>query len=196
MNIDQMRALGNECFAAFNQKAPEHAARAWSLWADMCRYVPFEAAPWIRDQIIELESMPRNFGKAVRDLFWRWKEETGRGAKIAACPDCDSDMPGYFLVWGAEHGGMPTRFVVRCACNAAPPSYHLCTFSREQAGDHGFRVLPQGESAIQFEARLAESVSPGCVGTREAYMNAVHNTDFSQSQRHKDALAEAEGRYA
>lgn len=114
MNIDEIRTLGTDCYAAFNQRAPEWSSKAWTLWAEMCASVPLEASVWIRGRIIELDSMPRNFGKAVKGLAADWRSAHGKHREtIVPCPECDTKTPGFFTVW--RHDG--SRVLVRCACN-------------------------------------------------------------------------------
>ena len=63
MNAVEMRALVNDCCAAFNASPP--SARSCELWAEMCARVPVRAAAFIRARILERDTLPRNFGKAA-----------------------------------------------------------------------------------------------------------------------------------
>lgn len=157
MNTEQIRALGTECCAAFSQNPPDPDSRAWSLWADACAHVPFEAAPWIRDRIIEnMDAMPRNFGKAVRDQFLLWRPEAApSSAGTGPCRECGEDAPGFFLAWDYDKQGNPHRFLCRCACNEDRRYARTPAYTRRDAARKGWRVLPPGRSPAEFETELS-----------------------------------------
>lgn len=154
--------------------------------------MPLEAAPWVRGQIIEIESMPRNFGNAVRDRFWSWRAEFGKGSRMNACPERDTDTPGYFAAWHRDGKGVPCRFVCRCACGSAPPGKRLVTIFKMQAACKGWELSPQRVSVVEFEIRLAGRVIPGLAVGEGSYLSAARNQDFRTRRERIEALAEAE----
>lgn len=114
MTETELITLGNDCYAAFNQTAPKQGARSWSLWAEMCKDVPLAAAGYIRGKVIELDSMPRNFGKAVRSYWHEWRAEKGQPYQAqTGCAICDKSTPGFFTVWRVDGN----RVLCRCKCN-------------------------------------------------------------------------------
>ena len=159
MNREEMRSLVNDCCAAFNAKPPE--TRSCELWAEMCGAVPMAAAKWIRGKIIDLEAMPRNFGKAVLALFREW--ESTRTSREIRCPDCDPDLPpGHF--WGiraVNNIGRQEyiRVVVMCQCHPCreddETGLKFRKRSKAQACREGFGLMRPGEKFAQFSERVS-----------------------------------------
>ncbi len=158
MTEDELRLLGRDCYVAFNQAAPESGGRAWRLWAEMCADIPMAASRHIRERIIALDAMPRNFGKAVRTfgLEWRQARRSGGFAR-EACPDCDRETPGFFTVWQDLGHGRRHRFLVRCRCNQGPACEGMPALSKEEARQAGYLVVPENfEGGVPaYELELA-----------------------------------------
>ena len=158
MNIEELVSLGRDCYAAFNQAMPDPSARTWALWAELCAEVPLAAAPWIRSRVIDQDGMPRNFGKAVKDLGREWRTVRaagGRpGAKAGGCPECDAGTPGFFTVWDISRGE-PHAFVAQCACSHGPRPEGMMRLTRARAAANGWLFPGPGESGASFAAALA-----------------------------------------
>lgn len=137
MNIDELKTLGRDCFSAFTATFPEKNTRSWEVWAEMCADVPLAAAPYIKEKIIELDSLPRNFGKAVRDLGLEWKySKTDRSPRFNACPECDPAMPGFLMVWDTS----THRFIARCTCNRDKQWAHLESLTHAEIKRRGWSL--------------------------------------------------------
>ena len=150
MTLEEMRSLGQDCYAAFNAKPPDFASRAWILWAEMCAEVGTEALAYIRGKIIELDSMPRNFGKAVRSLWHEWRSEKGQVHQSQAdCDVCDKQTPGFFTVWRR----CGNRVLCRCRCNHDKGLESIPYRTPADMVELGYIVRPQGYagSFLQFE---------------------------------------------
>jgi hypothetical protein len=105
----------------------------------MCADISFIAAAWIRGKMVELDSIPRNFGKAVRDIGREWREQSG--VKIpppVACPRCDAETPGFFTVW--RPGGF--RSLAKCQCNKQPQFAAWQARSEFELAQLGYIVRP------------------------------------------------------
>ena len=139
----ELRTLGNDCYAAFNSVPPPPSSRAWALWAEVCANVPLAAAVWIRSRIIEGDSLPRNFGKAVLGLFreWRVSQNSVRVAGTG-CPDCDQQLPGFFYAWRKKDDGRVHSALCRCRCNTDPCFDQLPAMTKQEAEARGFAVMP------------------------------------------------------
>jgi hypothetical protein len=159
MNAEELKSLGQDCYAAFNVLIPGWNSPAWKIWAEMCANVPLEAVPWIRSKIVELDSIPRNFGKAVRGYWRDWRHESGQPREtLRCCPECDRQTPGFFTVWRRDG----CRVLMRCYCNAAEEYANMPRVTRAMAGNivynqaAGLRYLvaPAGERFLDFEKRM------------------------------------------
>lgn len=142
MNALEMRALVNDCCAAFNASPPP--ARSCELWAEMCDRVPVRAAAFIRARILERETLPRNFGKAVLDLHREWQSTLPAPERRACCPDCDPALPGFFYAWKRDASGILHSLVFRCLCNEDPALGDMPRASKEKARREGYAVMPRG----------------------------------------------------
>lgn len=161
MTIDELRSLARDCYAAFNQAMPEASSRAWTLWAEMCAEVPLRAAPFIRDRILQLDSLPRNFGKAVSGYGEEWMFSNGGIDAAPNCPDCDPATPGFFPAWREDGRGGHIRFMVKCRCNRGGRAFRkMWRGSREDAAKRGWITMPPGMSAVAFEMTLAGWPAP------------------------------------
>lgn len=192
MNIDELRMLGKDCYAAFNQNAPDFNGRAWTLWAETCADIPVAASQFIRGKIIDLESMPRNFGKAVRQYGQEWRYSKGIAAHVfQECPDCDKGTPGFFYAWDKMENGKWHRLLVRCHCNQGKPVEGMLHMTKNQAACAGYEVVPQGFGGgmLVYELQLMGITASGEV---DAYIKAARSTNLKQRRSHLDALAEAE----
>ena len=193
MTIDELRMLGRDCYAAFNQAAPDFSGRAWTLWAEMCAGIPVAASPFIRGKIIELDAMPRNFGKAVRQFGQEWRAaKSGSRFVFQLCPDCDKETPGFFSAWENLKNGMPHRFLIRCCCNNGKDVEGMAQMSKAGALKAGFLVVPANYDGgvLVYEAALLGTPSHN---HDNRYIRAAENRNFKQRPAHRHAVAEAEG---
>ena len=142
MTVIEMRALVNDCCAAFSAAPPP--ARSCELWAEMCERVPVRAAAFIRARILERESLPRNFGKAVLELHRDWLATLPAPERRPCCPDCDPALPGFFYAWKRNSAGIPHSCVFRCLCNEDPALGDMPRASKEKARSDGYTVMPRG----------------------------------------------------
>ena len=156
MNALELHALACDCYAAFNASAPGQDSRAMQLWAEMCAKVPLQAGRWIRGKIIEQDSLPRNFGKAVYALYHDWLAANPLPQRPAACcPSCDAQIPGFFFTWSKQDGRLAQR-VAKCVCNVDPAFAGLPGMDKYAARERGFFVRPHGwkRSLGEFEREV------------------------------------------
>lgn len=154
MTLQEMTALAEDCFAAFNAAPPK--GKACEIWAEQCAYVTFESTIWIREKLINRESLPRQFGLEVQRLFTDWKSERGiKQGQQKACPNCDLEIPGFFFGWKNFDGHM-YKLTFRCHCNKIKEYQHLECKHKKQAELEGFTVMPEGyrKGSGLFEAEL------------------------------------------
>lgn len=159
MSEQELKILGHDCYAAFNAAPPAASSRAWALWAEMCAPVPLKAAPWIRSRILEQDSMPRNFGKAVLCLWQDWHAaQRGSAARRDPCPDCDAALPGFFYWWRHDASGRLYSGLFRCLCNHDSYYDPMPRRSKDQARREGYSVMPEGFQGgwAAFTARMME----------------------------------------
>ena len=196
MTKDELTALGRDCYAAFNAVPPVSSSPAWGLWAEMCARVHIRAGAWIRSRLIEQDSMPRNFGKAVAALYREWQAEHGQGpAGRSCCPECDPRIPGYFYGWKKENGYVHS-FICRCLCNDDPSLGPMPRMSREYAAAQGISALPvdyQGGPA-RFEREvfgLACAFGPSGFGMEARRLARSPEFDGGMRPAHARELADA-----
>ncbi|WP_302580146.1 hypothetical protein [uncultured Desulfovibrio sp.] len=107
----------DEIYSVFGRQRPAYGTPAYrSLWRRVVeeRGVPNEAAKHIAYALSERDSLPLNLGKAILAEFDNWlAEHPEKRARMTACPECSSDMPGFFWAWDAGR-----RVVCKCACNS------------------------------------------------------------------------------
>lgn len=193
MNIENLQTLARECCHAFNQAPISPSAGCWVIWAEICADVPATAMKYIRDKIVELDTLPRNFGKHVRHYGREWMLSRGiRNHVHKACPDCDRETVGFFTAWKKLDNGEWSRFLVRCLCNQEQLIEGMQHMAKSQAACAGYEVVPHGfeGGVLAYEMQL--------MGTRvdagfTVYMKAARNRNFKKRQGHLEAMAEAEG---
>lgn len=193
MNIENLQTLARECCSAFNQAPISGTAGCWPIWAEICVDIPAAAMKYVRDKIVELDTLPRNFGKHVRHYGREWMLSRGIKNHVhRACPDCDRETLGFFTAWQKMGNGDWNRFLVRCHCNQGQPIEGMLHMTKNQASCTGYEVVPQGfeGGVLAYEMQL--------MGTPvdmsfNAYTRAVRNRNFRPRQGHLDAMADAEG---
>ena len=142
MTAEQMAMLAGTCAAAFSRSEPKDSAI--KLWAAMCDMIPPEAIPFIRNALMQEDSWPANFGKAVYARYCEWKTtQPGLARERRRCPDCDREIPGYFHVWKAVDGQL-LCWVQRCLCNDSPEDAGWMPMSKSQAVEAGYSVRGNG----------------------------------------------------
>lgn len=148
MTEQELITLGRDCYAVFNAVPPPVPSRAWALWGEMCASVPLKAAPHIRAKIMELDSMPRNFGKFVLQSGREWLAQGGGSGgpdrRRECCPECEPRMPGYFYGWTKDSAGLVHSCLCRCLCNDDPALGKMPRMSREYAASRDICVMPVG----------------------------------------------------
>ncbi len=155
MNIEEIRMLGNACFAAFNSNPPSPTSQTWAIWAEMCDGIPVQASPYIKSKIVELDTKPSNFGKTFRQYGIEWKTTTGyRDAKIHPCPDCDPEVPGFFYAFEPGNDGHPHSFLVRCHCNQGRFFSEMIHMTKVQAESRGYVVRSENETILGASFRM------------------------------------------
>lgn len=197
----ELRTLGHDCYAAFNQRPPEHSSRAWTLWAELCTEVPLEAAPWIRARILEQEACPRNFGRAVLHLFYEWRVKSGYNsqAQTTLCGSCDRETPGFYTAYEWTPGWYLHSSSVRCPCNTDSAWRDMLSFHKAEAERRGYMVKQHGESLAEFEAALLAEGQARRGGGRGGVVNpgfdrvARTMSGVKSRARHMDYAADAEG---
>jgi hypothetical protein len=184
----ELRSLATECYGVFNAAKPASGGAAWRVWAEMCAGIPVIAAPYIIAQFAELESMPRNFGKAVRQFGQEWKQAHGIKSFVdGLCPDCDREIPGHFWAFDFQ-GGAWHWFAARCACNCATGFEAQERMTKKQAVESGLTVIPSGDDCgfMAFLTRLeGGEVLPG-----GKFSLAAGSRDFRKRAAHLSMLAE------
>lgn len=192
MNTDDLQKLAKECCNAFNQPPIAPNAGCWPVWTEMCADIPAGAMKHVRDRIIGLDAMPRNFGKAVRHHGQEWMVSRGSGYFARKpCPDCDRESVGFFTAWQKLPDGSWRRFLVHCLCNKGKPVKDMLRMTKSQAAAAGYTVVPQGYAGCVagYEIELMGTpVDP----SPDAHLEAARNKDFKRRHSHLEALPEAE----
>jgi len=198
---NELRQFSRECYAALGAKAPESSSPAWRIWAEMCADVPLTAVPYIRGKLFELDSMPRNFGKAVKALAAEWRSDTRQPKpEQQCCHECYPPFPGFFPGWQKAEGGMLYKFMIRCLCNGNPYFDPMPRKSKAQAEREGYTVLPVGRrSAVEFEMETFYPERRGKGGLGQLPVRLARNPAPQESVRkahaeqleYYDYLAEA-----
>jgi len=87
-------------------------------WHDKIKFVPIIALPWIIDRIQEMDSLPRNIPKLIKELWFQYRRENPEKAvqDIQDCGGCGSQ--GFFLVERLNnmyYPPMKTSMMVLCS---------------------------------------------------------------------------------
>lgn len=129
----------DEIYSVFGRQRPAYGTPAYrSLWRRVVeeRGVPNEAAKHIAYALSERDSLPLNLGKAILAEFDNWlAEHPEKRARMTACPECSSDMPGFFWAWDAGR-----RVVCKCACNTDRRFEKFQSWTPRMALDAGLRL--------------------------------------------------------
>ena len=193
MTADEILALHRDCAAAFSSSPAD--IRSCRLWAEVCAEVPFAAAPFIRRKVLELDSLPRNFGKAILGFFREWRSSRPVETQRACCPDCDPQHPGFFHWWGKINDRMYSG-LARCLCNDDATLGGLRQMSKSQAEREGLIVMPRGykggPAEFEKERWFYGGAPSGNIGASAKRVMASP-PPATVRPAHRDYIAEAEG---
>lgn len=146
----------DEIYSAFGRQRPAYGSPAYrSIWRRVTdeRGVPNAAAKHIAYKLSEFDSLPLNLGKAILAEFDNWlSEHPEKRARMTMCPECSSDIPGFFWAWDAGR-----RVVCKCACNADRNFEKLQPWTHTQALAAGLRLSDPAMDGITAPRYLPPS---------------------------------------
>lgn len=129
-------------FAAHGKVAPSEAI-VMAVWKRVESF-PDAFMVWASSHLADYEKLPSNLGlELAKGLYPRWRAETDQApVRRQCCPDCDSQMPGFFYAWRKDEAGRLNSFLCRCLCNADPALGNMPQMSKGYAGRQGLTVMP------------------------------------------------------
>lgn len=142
MTHQEMRLLADEVYACFNTRPA--LQRPVEMWAEMCAEVPVRALSYIREKLLENETLPRNFGYACKQFYQMWAYQQGMGKDKPETPKCaECDLAGgWFYGWKIVNGKMQSA-MFKCQCNQQKEFRDLPYWTRTRAERAGWIIAPK-----------------------------------------------------
>ncbi len=197
MTRQELYDLAEGCYPILGATQPKQDNPAWSIWAEMCRNIPAtpDSARYIISKFGDLDAMPRNFGKAVRQYGQEWASERGMSTATSRCPDCDFDCPpGRYTAWFLDQRTRKYRSgIAYCSCFPYAVSETIFHGSKADARIAGFVTRPQKsrEMWMKFEDNLnGISQDTGFYSTK--YLYSAMRAGNGMRDDHRAILAEME----